>query len=83
MVILIMANALKIYQYVFLYCREGDSCEQCIKRPGCSIHGSCINKNGTENEDDDVMEALTCHCNDPKMWTGSLCDQGLRIFYRT
>ena len=56
--------------------REGDSCEQCIKLPGCSIHGNCIKTQGTPDTNDDVLEALTCHCTDTENWTGSLCDQG-------
>ena len=56
--------------------REGKSCEKCIKRPGCSEHGSCINTYGTSDTSDDMMEALACHCTDPSKWTGALCDKG-------
>ena len=56
--------------------REGKSCEKCIKRPGCSEHGSCINTYGTSDTSDDMMEALACHCSDPSKWTGALCDKG-------
>ena len=54
-----------VSQFCFLRCDlgwRGELCDQCIKLPGCSEHGSCHN---------DIP--FTCAC-DSNEWLGPLCN---------